>query len=337
MLPPRSVILYGGVLSKAICQRINSEVAILHSRFNVYPKLAVIEVGCLKESTIFIDRKRSFAEQCGVELFHVNLPSDCSESSLIEVVQQFNTDPSVHGVMLQLPLDSTQEIDVSKPLQKIATNKDVEGLGFVNTAILSRENVLCPHCEGLHHRYAHIPCTAAACFAFIRHVNFQLEGSHCVVVGRGRLVGAPTADLLAGSCRATVTQCNEYSHNLKEEIRRADLVVAAAGHPGLIKGDWIKPGALVLDCGYNVLPDPSNPSKLRSFGDVQFDEALTRAGWITPVPGGVGPVSIAMLFRNTLNSARWAAGLQDMLCGCSSAPSSDRDSPCPDQVEPSPQ
>ncbi|KAF8567579.1 hypothetical protein P879_04850, partial [Paragonimus westermani] len=217
-----------------------------------------------------------------------------------------------------LPFDSDNSLDVTRPLHAIVANKDVEGLGFINTALLSRENVLCPECEGLKHHRIHIPCTAAACFAFIRHVNFPLKGAHCVVIGRGRLVGAPTADLLVGPGCATVTQCHVHSRNLAEEISRADLVVAGTGCPELIKGNWIKPGALVLDCGYTVVSDPQDPSKTRSVGDVQFEEACSRAGWITPVPGGVGPVNIAMLFRNTLNSALWTVGLDSMFCCCTS-------------------
>ncbi|KAF5402670.1 Bifunctional protein FolD [Paragonimus heterotremus] len=301
-----------------IRQRIRSEVAILNSKFNLYPKITVIEVGHLNESALYIEHKRKFALQCGIELTHVKLPSHCTRASLLEVVHRFNVDPTVHGIMLQLPFDSVNNLDVTCPLHAIVANKDVEGLGFINTALLSRENVLCPDCESLKHHRVHIPCTAAACFAFIRHVNFPLKGAHCVVIGRGRLVGAPTADLLVGPGCATVTQCHVHSRNLAEEISRADLVVAGTGCPELIKGEWIKPGALVLDCGYTVVPDPQDPSKTRSVGDVQFEEACNRAGWITPVPGGVGPVNIAMLFRNTVNSARWTVGLDSMVCCCTS-------------------
>ncbi|TGZ62220.1 hypothetical protein CRM22_007551 [Opisthorchis felineus] len=185
-------------------------------------------------------------------------------------------------------------------------------LGYMNTALLSRENVLFQPGVSTKDYPVHIPCTAAACFAFIRYVDFPLKGSHCVVIGRGRLVGAPTADLLAGPGCATVTQCNIHSQNLAEEVSRADLVVAAVGRPALVRGEWIKPGALVLDCGYTVVQDPSNPAKMISVGDVSFEEARKRAGWITPVPGGIGPLNIAMLFRNTVNSARWSVGLQSL-------------------------
>ncbi|TGZ62216.1 hypothetical protein CRM22_007551 [Opisthorchis felineus] len=312
MLPVRGRVLCGRSLAQAICQRIKAEVNRLIAEFNVSPKLTVIEVGNRSDSALYIESKRRFADQCGVELAHVHLPPGCTESSLIDLVRQFNTDPTVHGIMIQLPLDSTDPIDVSGPLHSIAAEKDVEGLGYMNTALLSRENVLFQPGVSTKDYPVHIPCTAAACFAFIRYVDFPLKGSHCVVIGRGRLVGAPTADLLAGPGCATVTQCNIHSQNLAEEVSRADLVVAAVGRPALVRGEWIKPGALVLDCGYTVVQDPSNPAKMISVGDVSFEEARKRAGWITPVPGGIGPLNIAMLFRNTVNSARWSVGLQSL-------------------------
>lgn len=300
-----AILLSGRALAQDICQRIRSGVAILKSEFNVSPKLSVIEVGQRRDSTIYVKRKRRFALQCGVELSHIRLPSSCSMSAILETVQLLNNDPNVHGITLQLPLDSDRDFDVVYPLHTISTEKDVEGLGAVNTALISREVAL----WSTRPIRLHIPCTAAACFALIRSIDFPLRGAHCVVVGRGRLVGAPTADLLSGLGGATVTQCHIHSRNLPDEVSRADLVVSATGSAGLIRGGWIKPGAVVIDCGYSVVQDSIVPSKLRSVGDVRFDEALERAGWITPVPGGVGPLSVAMLFHNALNSARWAVGL----------------------------
>ncbi|CAH8606349.1 unnamed protein product, partial [Dicrocoelium dendriticum] len=301
-----ATVLSGRSLAHDICQRIKAGVAILKSEFNISPKLSVIEVGKRRDSTIYVKRKRWFALQCGVELSHIRLPSSSSTNAILKTIQLLNNDPNVHGIALQLPLDSDHDFDVVYPLHTISTEKDVEGLGAVNTALVSREiSLLSSRSIRLH-----IPCTAAACLALVRSINFPLKGTHCVVVGRGRLVGAPTADLLSGLGGATVTLCHIYSRNLPDEVSRADLVVSATGSPGLIRGAWIKPGAVVLDCGYSVVQDSIAPSKLRSVGDVRFDEAIERAGWITPVPGGVGPLSVAMLFLNTLNSARWAVGLE---------------------------
>ncbi|RTG90785.1 methylenetetrahydrofolate dehydrogenase (NADP+), partial [Schistosoma bovis] len=217
---------------------------------------------------------------------------------------------------LKLPFDSDSNINVTNSLNAVATLKDVEGLNAYNTAVLSRGDILCPHCENVKQQHVHIPCTAAACYAFIRHVNFPIIGSRCVIIGGGRLVGAPTADLLSRSCGATVIQCHIQSNNINEEIKRGDVVISAVGHPRLIKGEWIRPGALVIDCGYSVLNDPQNPNKSRCVGDVEFETAIENAKWITPVPGGVGPVSIAMLFRNTVNSAKWSVGLNNSICSC---------------------
>ncbi|TPP61544.1 Methylenetetrahydrofolate dehydrogenase (NADP+ dependent) 1 [Fasciola gigantica] len=317
MLPGRANRLCGKILSTYICQRIKQEAKILCSEWRVYPKLTVIEVGSRKDSALYAQQKHKFALDCGVELFHIKLPSNCSQDALLELIDRCNHDITVHGLMIQLPLDSDENINVWKPLYAIAPEKDVDGLGFRNTALLSRENVLCHHNndDAVHYRM-HIPCTAAACFALIHTTSFQLRGSHCVVLGRGRLVGAPIADLLSGPGCATVTQCHIHTRNLQEEVARADLLVCGVGYPGLVRGEWIKPGALVLDCGYSIIPDPQSPSKSRCAGDVDFESAVTRAGWITPVPGGVGPLAIAMLFRNTLNSARWTVGLDSVLCDC---------------------
>uniref|UniRef100_B3GUY3 Methenyltetrahydrofolate cyclohydrolase n=1 Tax=Schistosoma japonicum TaxID=6182 RepID=B3GUY3_SCHJA len=320
---PGGIILYGRQVAQAVGHKIKLDVALLKSSFDVYPKLVVIEVGELPQSKLYIKQKFKFAKKYGILLSHMRLPSHISESLLLDYVYKLNADSSVHGITLQLPFDSDTNINVTNSLNAVATHKDVEGLNSYNTALLSRGDILCPHCEGLKQKHTHIPCTAAACYALIRHVNFPISGSRCVIIGRGRLVGAPTAELLSGSCGATVIQCHLQSANIDEEINRGDIIISGVGHPGLIKGDWVRPGALVIDCGYSVMNDPQNPSKSRCFGDVEFNTALEKAKWITPVPGGVGPVSIAMLFRNTVNSAQWSVGLSGSMCNCSYSSESD--------------
>lgn len=308
-------VLYGRYLSQAIYQRITSEVSFLQSHFGVFPKLVVIEVGFLQDSALYIEQKRKFASKCGIDIHHMRFPSHSNENKILDFVHRVNSDPLVHGIMLQLPIISDRDIDPTHILNAISSLKDVEGLNSENTALLSRGNILCERCGDLK-QHVHIPCTAAACYALIKHVGFPLVGSHCLVIGRGRLVGAPTADLLGGPGCATVTQCHIHSKNLDEEVKRADVIVAAAGCHELVKGEWIKPGALVLDCGYNMTLNKKNHSKPFCVGDVEFATACKQAGWITPVPGGVGPVSIAMLFRNLLNSANWSVGLNVSLCSC---------------------
>ncbi|CAH8511546.1 unnamed protein product [Schistosoma bovis] len=312
----KGITLCGQQIAQVIGQKIRSDVAYLKSNFNISPKLVVIEVGNLPQSKLYITQKSKFAEKYGILLSHMRFPSHIPESVLLDYVYKLNSDSSVHGITLQLPFDSDSNINVTNSLNAVATLKDVEGLNAYNTAVLSRGDILCPHCENVKQQHVHIPCTAAACYAFIRHVNFPIIGSRCVIIGGGRLVGAPTADLLSRSCGATVIQCHIQSNNINEEIKRGDVVISAVGHPRLIKGEWIRPGALVIDCGYSVLNDPQNPNKSRCVGDVEFETAIENAKWITPVPGGVGPVSIAMLFRNTVNSAKWSVGLNNSICSC---------------------
>ncbi|CAH8841367.1 unnamed protein product [Trichobilharzia szidati] len=313
----KGIVLHGRQIAQAIGQKIRSDVAHLKADFGIAPKLVVIEIGDLPQSKLYIEQKYKFASKYDIILSHMQFPSHVSESKILDYINKLNTDSSVHGITLQLPFDSFMNINVSNSLNAVVTHKDVEGLNSYNTALLSRGDVICPHCEGLKQPNIHIPCTAAACYALIRHVDFPIIGSRCVIVGRGRLVGAPTAELLSGSCGATITQCHLHSNNINEEVIRGDIVISAVGHPGLIKGEWIKPGALVIDCGYSVINDPENMNKPRCIGDVEFASALEKAKWITPVPGGVGPVSIAMLFRNTVNSAKWSVGLTSSCCTCS--------------------
>ncbi|CAH8481190.1 unnamed protein product [Schistosoma turkestanicum] len=319
----KGIILRGRQTAQAIGQKIKSDVAYLKSNFEISPKLVVVEVGNLPQSKLYIEQKFKFAKKYGVILSHTRFPSHLPESVLLDYIYKLNSDSSVHGITLQLPFDSESNINVTNTLNAVATLKDVEGLNSYNTAILSRNDILCPRCESLKQQHVHIPCTAAACYALIRHVNFPITGSHCVIIGCGRLVGAPTADLLSRSCGATITQCHIHSNNINEEINRGDIVISAVGYPGLIKGEWIRRGALVIDCGYTVVNDPQNPNKSRCVGDVEFETAVENARWITPVPGGVGPVSIAMLFRNTVNSAKWSVGLNNSVCSCSNYCESD--------------
>ncbi|CAH8511386.1 unnamed protein product [Heterobilharzia americana] len=309
--------MFKSVHINSIGRKIQSDVAYLKTNFNVSAKLVVIEVGNLPQSKLYIEQKYKFASKYDVILSHIRFPPQLTESEILDYICKLNADSSVHGIAIQLPLDSDMNISVTNLLNAVTNQKDVEGLNSYNTALLSRGSILCPHCKGLKQKNIHIPCTAAACYSLIQHVNFPIIGSRCVIVGRGRLVGAPTAELLSGSCGATITQCHLDSINIDEDISRGDIIISAVGHPGLIKGEWIKPGALVIDCGYSIMNDPQNLGKSRCVGDVEFMSALENAKWITPVPGGVGPVSIAMLFRNTLNSAKWSVGLDSCCCTCS--------------------
>jgi methylenetetrahydrofolate dehydrogenase (NADP+) / methenyltetrahydrofolate cyclohydrolase len=248
------------------------------------PGLAVVQVGEDPASSIYVRSKRKSCIEAGIESFAHDLPVSTSESELLDLVQRLNRDDRVDGILVQLPLpkhiDSTRIIDAVDPA------KDVDGLHPVNTGLLAQKR---PRLR---------PCTPWGVIQLANEYKIALRGLVATVVGASNIVGRPMALelLLAG---ATTTVCHTGTRDLKAEVERADVVVAAVGKPGFIPGEWIKPGAAVFDVGTNRLPS----GKLA--GDVEFAAASERAGYITPVPGGVGPMTIAMLLSNTLDAAHW--------------------------------
>lgn len=256
--------------------------------------LATVLVGEDPASSVYIRSKRSATAEAGMESRHHGLPAETSEADLLHLVHQLNADPSVDGILVQLPLPP--QMDAARVIAAIDPDKDVDGFHVVNAGRLAVGDPL-----------ALVPCTPLGCLHLLKDRLGELAGLHAVVIGRSNIVGKPMAMLLLGeSC--TVTIAHSRTRDLPTRCREADILVAAVGRPEMVRGDWIKPGATVIDVGINRVP-ASEPGKTRLVGDVAFAEAAEVAGGITPVPGGVGPMTIAMLLRNTLVAAHARAGL----------------------------
>jgi methylenetetrahydrofolate dehydrogenase (NADP+)/methenyltetrahydrofolate cyclohydrolase len=251
------------------------------------PGLAVVLVGDDPASQVYVRNKARQTVQVGMRSFEHRLAGDISQDELRQLVERLNADPAVHGILVQLPLP--KHLDPEQIIAAIDPAKDVDGLTVTNAGLLAAGQ------PGL------VPCTPLGCMLLLQDVLGDLTGLHAVVVGRSNLVGKPIAQLLlARNC--TVTIAHSRTRNLAELCRSADILVAAVGRPEMVKGDWIKPGATVIDVGINRVSGADGKSRL--VGDVAFDEAKDFAGHLTPVPGGVGPMTIACLLRNTLTAAK---------------------------------
>jgi methylenetetrahydrofolate dehydrogenase (NADP+)/methenyltetrahydrofolate cyclohydrolase len=265
----------------------------------VTPGLAVIIVGEDPASQVYVASKSKKAKECGFKSVQHTLPAETSQAELVKLIDELNADSSIHGILVQLPLPG--HIDSGAIIQAIAPEKDVDGFTFANVGKLGTGEV----------ETAFVPCTPAGSMLLIERVRgADLSGLNAVVVGRSNIVGKPMANLLlAANC--TVTVAHSRTKDLPALCRTADILVAAVGRPEMIKGDWVKEGATVIDVGINRIPAPEKgEGKSRLVGDVEFEGAAKVAGAITPVPGGVGPMTIAMLMANTLVSACRVAGVQ---------------------------
>ncbi|TWH31607.1 MULTISPECIES: bifunctional methylenetetrahydrofolate dehydrogenase/methenyltetrahydrofolate cyclohydrolase FolD [unclassified Aminobacter] len=265
----------------------------------VTPGLAVIIVGEDPASQVYVASKSKKAKECGFKSVQHTLPAETSQAELVKLIDELNADSSIHGILVQLPLPG--HIDSGAIIQAIAPEKDVDGFTFANVGKLGTGEV----------ETAFVPCTPAGSMLLIERVRgADLSGLNAVVVGRSNIVGKPMANLLlAANC--TVTVAHSRTKDLPALCRTADILVAAVGRPEMIKGDWVKEGATVIDVGINRIPAPEKgEGKSRLVGDVEFEGASKVAGAITPVPGGVGPMTIAMLMANTLVSACRVAGVQ---------------------------
>jgi len=257
------------------------------------PGLAVVLVGEDPASQVYVRNKNKRAVEAGMNSFEHRLPAETDTKTLLALIDRLNEDRNVHGILVQLPLP--KQIDAEAVLQRILPAKDVDGFHPVNVGNL---------CTGAP---AMVPCTPLGCLILLKRELGDLTGLRAIVLGRSNIVGKPMAQLLLReSC--TVTIAHSKTRDLASECRRADIVVAAVGKPLMVKGDWIKPGAVVIDVGINRVPG-SEPGKTRLVGDVDFAEASQVAGAITPVPGGVGPMTIAVLLRNTLEACCRQNGL----------------------------
>ena len=281
-----SKIIDGKEFAAGLRQRIAAQVATLVSQHKLKPGLAVVLVGENPASQVYVRSKGKQTVEVGMNSFEHKLPETTSQKELLAVVDKLNRDPAVNGILVQLPLP--KQIDEQAVINAIDPDKDVDGFHVVNAGRLATGG------EGL------VPCTPLGCLLLLKSRLGTLEGKRAIVVGRSNIVGKPMAQLLIReSC--TVTVAHSRTKDLPGECRRADIVVAAVGRPEMIRGDWIAPGAVVIDVGINRVDTPDGKGRL--VGDVAYDEAFRHAGAITPVPGGVGPMTIAVLLQNTVTAA----------------------------------
>jgi methylenetetrahydrofolate dehydrogenase (NADP+) / methenyltetrahydrofolate cyclohydrolase len=292
-------IIDGKAFASGLVDRVAAAAERLRGKTGVRPGLAAVIVGDDPASRIYVKSKGERAEAAGFHSETVRLPEETTQAELLAVVERLNGDRAIHGILVQLPLPP--QIGADAVLAAIDPDKDVDGFHVVNAGRLATGG------RGL------VPCTPLGCLMLLKHELVDLSGLEAVVVGRSNIVGKPMVQLLLGeSC--TVTVAHSRTRDLPEVCRRADILVAAVGRPEMVRGDWIKPGATVIDVGINRVPskDPARAAegKTRVVGDVAFDEAAAVAGAITPVPGGVGPMTIAVLLANTYAAACAAAGVE---------------------------
>jgi methylenetetrahydrofolate dehydrogenase (NADP+)/methenyltetrahydrofolate cyclohydrolase len=283
---PGATIIDGAAIAAQLRQRVAGEVARLAREHDFVPGLAVVLVGDDPASAVYVRSKVKLTAECGMRSFHHRLPGSVKESDLLETVQRLNADEAVHGILVQLPLPG--HLDSSRVIEAIDPRKDVDGLHPLNAGRLA---------AGLP---ALVPCTPTGCVMLAKSVRPSLAGLDAVVIGRSHIVGKPLAALLLNE-NATVTIAHSKTRDLPDLCRRADLLFAAVGRPEMVRRDWVKPGATVIDVGINRIA--GGEGKARLVGDVAYAEAAEVAGAITPVPGGVGPMTIACLLLNTVRAA----------------------------------
>ena len=260
----------------------------------IKPGLATVLVGENPASHTYVGMKRKMCAELGIESFGHELPATATQQEVETLVKKLNADPTVHGILVQLPLPSG--LDEEAVLRSISIEKDVDGFHPINIGRLAQKG----------REPMFVPCTPAGCIILLKKAGAKLSGANAVVVGRSNIVGMPAALLLVKE-DATVTICHSRTKDLAGVVRQADIVIAAIGKAEMIRGDWIKPGAYVIDVGTNRKEDPTKKSGYRLVGDVAYDEAVEVAGAITPVPGGVGPMTIMGLMQNTLRGAQMTA------------------------------
>ncbi|MGN1423744.1 MAG: bifunctional methylenetetrahydrofolate dehydrogenase/methenyltetrahydrofolate cyclohydrolase FolD [Oscillospiraceae bacterium] len=272
-------IIDGKAVSAAVKEQVRAEI----ERDGLDIGLAVVIVGDDPASRVYVNNKKKACEVCGIKSYEYALPAETTEEQLLELIDALNSDDKVNGILVQLPLP--RHLDEEKVIKRISPLKDVDAFSAENVGKIMIGN------------YAFLPCTPAGCMELIHSTGVEVSGKECVVIGRSNIVGKPMAMLLLHE-NGTVTICHSRTKDLAEVCRRADILVAAVGKPNFVTADMVKDGAVVIDVGINRLDN----GKL--CGDVKFDEVSEKAGWITPVPGGVGPMTIAMLMKNTVMAKR---------------------------------
>jgi len=289
-------IISGNEVSQQLKDEMKAEVVELKAQ-GLEPCLAVILVGEDPASKVYVLNKKKACEYIGIKSLETRLPADATTEQLLEVIQGYNNDKTVHGILCQLPLP--KHIPETKILRSILPEKDVDCFHPFNVGLISIGEV----------RF--LPCTPAGVIELIKRGGFDTQGKDVIIVGRSNIVGRPLSNMLdQRDMNATVTMCHTKTKNLKERCAAADILIAAIGKPEYVKGDMVKEGAVVIDVGINRVDAPGTEKGFKLVGDVAFDEVKEKAAAITPVPGGVGPMTIAMLMKNTLTAAREAAGLR---------------------------
>jgi 5,10-methylene-tetrahydrofolate dehydrogenase/methenyl tetrahydrofolate cyclohydrolase len=294
------MIIDGKATAAVIQEELKEEVERLQSEHNILPGLAVILVGARVDSATYVRMKKKTAAAIGIHSVDLDLPDTVTQEELLAQVDRLNKDPKVHGILVQLPVPD--HIDEATILKAIVVEKDADGFSALNIGNLCLRGGDPPLA---------VPCTPAGCIELLQRYDVQISGKNCVVLGRSNIVGMPVAALLQ-SCNGTVTVCHSRTQNIPEKVKQADSVVAAIGKPEFVRGEWLKPGAVVIDVGINSKDDPTKKCGYRLVGDVNYEECCKMASAITPVPGGVGPMTIAMLMKNTVNLARHSIGLPRM-------------------------
>lgn len=288
-------IIDGKAVALKIREEVAAEVARRKDAGKAPPVLATVLVGNRADSLAYVTSKGKACLELGMGSINQHLPESASQMEVEAMVRQLNADPQVNGILVQLPLPA--HIDEEHVLALIDIEKDVDGFSPINIGRLAQ--------KGRQPLFA--PCTPSGCLYLLDQAGVKIEGANAVVLGRSNIVGMPVALLLI-SRNATVTVCHSRTRDLASVVGQADILIAAIGKREMVRGEWIKPGAAIIDVGINEKPDPTKKKGYRLVGDVNFEEAVERAGWITPVPGGVGPMTIAMLMKSTLRAAQIQQG-----------------------------
>lgn len=282
-----AIIIDGKNTAKEIRKEIKEKVAIFREKYGYSPKLSVILLGNDPASEIYVRNKENACRKVDMDAETIHMPDTTTTEELLTLIERLNTDEKVSGILVQLPVP--KQIDIDAVLKAISPMKDVDGFHPVNGGMMLQKKALLE------------PCTPTGCIELLKRYGVPLEGAEAVVIGRSNLVGKPVSVMLQRE-NCTVTMCHSRTKDLESHVRRADIVIAAIGKPQMIPGEWIKEGAAVIDVGINRLEDGT------VCGDVDFETVSRKAGFITPVPGGVGPMTVAMLLRNTLLAAEARIG-----------------------------
>lgn len=295
-------VISGTAVARSIREQLKQEVIRVRGQGlpGFAPKLVIVQVGDRSDSNVYVNAKMKAAAEAEVNAQHLRLPKSISESELLQELKLLNDSPDVHGIIVQMPLDCSTNIDSHLVTNYVSDSKDVDGLNVINQGKVATGDLTT----------GFLPCTPAGCMDLIRSSGAEVRGANAVVLGRSKIVGTPMTELLKWN-DATVTTCHSRTRDLKTVVGSADILVAAVGRAHFVPGDWIKPGAVVIDCGINTIQDPSRKSGHRLVGDVDYSAASQVASHITPVPGGVGPMTVALLISNVVKSAKRMANVKD--------------------------